>query len=924
MLDWLDAGPLDYGSLTGAFAPWARGTGSDAQVSDDRSPTSDSDTDGSPAPEEAAKKAAAQAPAAGPGQEVRQRRRLLPEWLKRTAPSEEEEALSATPQTCTSTDGSEVHISGPLIRVKGWWRKGPRFDQRFAEIRTGEHSQIELTWSRMEKGLKRIPLQGVAVESFALDGLFGFRLFPLPQDGEPVDLATKTAAERDLWTKAITMAAAQRPLDGPVAGTLKVTLLEAAVRQETTWRRQSLAPGPPLFCVVACNGMASRTLPRRPQQLSPSGDGLTLQGDELEFPLEDDDPDSLIQVEAWSSDGRSRGTLRGRVDVPLYCAGRNCMRELQLPVRDLHRPRGEGSQVGSVRLEVGFYQDLGGLLLPRPSKQASTAWPVGGDKGLREQLRELEAFMQQFEVFSSRFGNHCDTSRSLSMEYRLIIQWDNPLLTLLCLIALTIQIGFYHEYILPVVVFLVLGVVLWYHPLLQSSWSWLEQLLWEESCFRRSRAQPRSSRTCSVSSLEGAKQPPSECPAEDAAAEVKERYENERRLVLGRFTSRRLRLWDPPPWSDAAGRRVDPPKPFEDGVQYSWRVEVNGYTDSDGWRYARNFGRGSQWRNAFQPQMFVRRRCYVGRPLNAESVKPREASTALPGCVETETGVKAAKALIPRSSLSSLSFSQLAPKTSSPRVAEVAGTPAFPVQEESRESNEAAKGMEFGIARTPFHDMFQQYLLRWAFLQRQIEYWMDWYERRKNLLLGATLPTQNFALLFVFLLLVAACWLPTRWLCLSAIYAIFWDGLAIGRLMRENRVIFLASLKDHALAEWLDTDESKTRAASWTLRTSLDELVDEGIQHLKLRDWIRQEFYAGRPMLPLRLIQRCRTLRDLASHVTFTSDNFAKKRQRARVWYRSTLRNLLDHVPSDITKFQPFTCQGLGDGASAQRNAACD
>ncbi|CAE7195022.1 unnamed protein product, partial [Symbiodinium sp. KB8] len=94
--------------------------------------------------------------------------------------------------------------------------------------------------------------------------------------------------------------------------------------------------------------------------------------------------------------------------------------------------------------------------------------------------------------------------------------------------------------------------------------------------------------------------------------------------------------------------------------------------------------------------------------------------------------------------------------------------------------------------------------------------------------------------------------------------------------------------------------------------------------HLKLRDWIREEFYAGRPMLPLKLIQRCRTLRDLASHVTFTSDHFAKKRQRPRVWYRSTLRNLLDHVPSDVTKFQPFTCQGLGDGTSFQKNAGCD
>ena len=35
--------------------------------------------------------------------------------------------------------------------------------------------------SRTEKGLKRIPLQGVTLEPFALEGLFGFRLLPLPQ-----------------------------------------------------------------------------------------------------------------------------------------------------------------------------------------------------------------------------------------------------------------------------------------------------------------------------------------------------------------------------------------------------------------------------------------------------------------------------------------------------------------------------------------------------------------------------------------------------------------------------------------------------------------------------------------------------------------------------------------------------------------------
>ena len=30
--DWLDTGPLDYSGLAGAFTPWARNPGSDAQA----------------------------------------------------------------------------------------------------------------------------------------------------------------------------------------------------------------------------------------------------------------------------------------------------------------------------------------------------------------------------------------------------------------------------------------------------------------------------------------------------------------------------------------------------------------------------------------------------------------------------------------------------------------------------------------------------------------------------------------------------------------------------------------------------------------------------------------------------------------------------------------------------------------------------
>lgn len=56
---------------------------------------------------------------------------------------------------------------------------------------------------------------------------------------------------------------------------------------------------------------------------------------------------------------------------------------------------------------------------------------------------------------------HCDVSRGLSLEYKRIVQWDRPLLTLCCLVALTVLIGFFHDYTLPVAVLMLLGVILW-------------------------------------------------------------------------------------------------------------------------------------------------------------------------------------------------------------------------------------------------------------------------------------------------------------------------------------------------------------------------------------------------------------------------------------------------------------------------------
>ena len=58
----------------------------------------------------------------------------------------------------------------------------------------------------------------------------------------------------------------------------------------------------------------------------------------------------MIQFQVWTTDYRNRGTLRGRVDVPLYAVGRKGQREMQLLLKDVYRPKGESCAVGYLNL----------------------------------------------------------------------------------------------------------------------------------------------------------------------------------------------------------------------------------------------------------------------------------------------------------------------------------------------------------------------------------------------------------------------------------------------------------------------------------------------------------------------------------------------------------------------------------------------
>lgn len=770
-----------------------------------------------------------------------------------------------------------VLIRGYLIHVKGWWRKGPKLAERHVEIREvsgggdyelvwhqfGKEGEIDFTQPRCIQSLSGCVVEAVDLPEHS--NVYCLRIYLQPSHREhPMDFAAKSAKERELWLEAFSKASAHQNKDGtPSRGWMHIKVTNCTLPMEP--RRTSPAFAE-VFVVIRCGGMTSRTAPRRFKSAS---DTLYCNIDAtIDFPIIDDNPDSIITFELWTSMARRKFMQHGRIDVPLYCCGRNRDRDLVLPLKDSVKPLVANSRLGNVYVQCAFEQTLHSLLLPRPTCQRQGLQHMVGIKSIREQLQDFEVFLKDFETFSSRFMHHCDAWRRISIMGRSVLYWDVPLVTLVCLFFITLMVGFFHEYILPLAVFVLLCFTMWWHPCCQKMWV---QLQGQCGCGALGPAQ--APQAADAGSREG----------ETAQQETQELFENQRRPLFGRFaTTSRLRFADLPPWSDANGHRANAPAPTVNGVHYVWRVEVNQFTDSDGWRYANHFGKYAEWRNAFQRTCYVRQRRHVGRPLVAPVV------------------------------------AESAPVQQITRRHSIGGYPsasAHVTGGQNGSSKGGGKGPEFGIAKTPYHDMCQQFLLRWTFLQRHIEFWMDWYERRKNLFLGVTLPTQNLALIGIVAVLIATWALPTRWLALAWTYSMFYAGLSTGRFVRRNRDTFINAFKDTAVTLWLDHQEAKTQAQTWGPRTSLDEVTDTGVQLLVLRDWIRSEFFEGCPMMQLRAMQRCATLGELAALVTWTSHKFARFPDRPKVWYRSTFRNLLDHVPSDVTQFQPFVCQGLGDGS---------
>ena len=121
------------------------------------------------------------------------------------------------------SEGSELLLAGQLVRLRGWWRAGgAKFEERRASVSRGE----------LLFGERRVALPGAAVECFEVDEMKGFRVLPAPSvSGEPIDLATEKDEQRALWMAAISIAS-QHKVPEPIAGVLRLTLVEASFLQD--------------------------------------------------------------------------------------------------------------------------------------------------------------------------------------------------------------------------------------------------------------------------------------------------------------------------------------------------------------------------------------------------------------------------------------------------------------------------------------------------------------------------------------------------------------------------------------------------------------------------------------------------------------------------------------------------------------------
>jgi len=816
----------------------------------------------------------------------------------------------------------DVQVRGPVIIVKGFWRKTRSLAKRIAEIRLEEKSgEHQLCTYKVGKDGRRslssdlcINLIGAAVEATEdlpeNPGHFGFRIFSLPDIGQdPLDLVVESSDERAKWLSALACAV-EPPLprseEVPQTGTCHVTVVQATLSARL---RRTADAG--VFIVIRYNDRECRTVTRGLDAVSPldSGEHEVAFGHAKELPIFDDDPDSLITFELWAANKRgsigSKDKMLGCIEVPLFLFGRNGLQELNLPLRDaalVGVSCEESYAAGSIHIMGFFRQSFQSLFLPRPVRPRQVCYHLV-DMPYKTQLKE-------FESFSSRFVHHCETWQRLSIRLKRLHQWNQPAVSFACLVAVTLIIVFLHEYIMPLGVLALLCAAAIRHPYCQKHLQRL-QAFRPNSLFLSTICSHSIIPTAKVDALnslgraaapaktrqEGIAEGHMSANVEASAVPSVEIFENQRRHIFSSFKPQRLRPWlDPPPFSDLDGKAVEPPQDMKGGKPYTWQVDVSQFTDGEGWRYAKTFGQGAVWTNSFSAGGNVRRRRFIGRPVSSArgeylSLGGNKSETnlslgdpAIPTAVGVLDEPRLSESMAPEQTGKTLSWGReswsLKDKESNSKSPQHAGTP-----------------------KTPYQEMYRNLVLRAAYMRHHMEYWMDWYERRKNLLLGATSHTSSCVLVLLSGLLAAALLLPTRWLVLAFIYTFFWDGFVTGRLMRSNRKSFISQLKDRAVEHWLD-GESSAKVQQWGEDTLLDEVTNTGVQDLKLCDWIKRAFFDGRPMVTLRAVQRCRTLGDLASVVTNASDKFSKRRQRKRVWYRSTVRNLLDHVPSDVTIFR--------------------
>jgi len=733
-----------------------------------------------------------------------------------------------------------------------------------------------------------------------------FSVYPPPEIRKyPLDFACEKSEDAGRWVlalRACTSFSVPKDLAPKLSGRLHVSVCEASVKRKELYRVRKTKKIPNLFVLLKFDRYTFRT------STIYSNDKFVWDGHLCEFPVLYDDPDYFLTIEVWDGPGKGQHTEESEsvavVSVPLIMFERNVERKMTVKLRSrkliesgyLH----EGSDIGEVVFQYRYEHQWCNFFLSIPRQRLRQERSKEIEGGLRDRTA-IE--MKNLNLFTARLQVHLAMGKRISNRFLRILRWMDVGETICCLFAITLYVLWLYVYTLPLVVAGLWVISIHRHPHFKDWFRRGEELgheVWESDLVQTTLQQaahvreslrnstqhmrnsirtsanqysPMTQLTKTNTSGEKKQEPEEEDGYEEAGddgsqdgcaeevgdgspdpgdlsglvTKVLKVYENERTVLFGRWSHKRLRLWDPPAYSDCVTGEKMPLKWIIDNISYRWNVEITECTDENGWQYGTSF-RDNMWSNSFAIMTHnVRRRKHIGTPIGS------------------------AKNELTRNSSRVLQKEKL---------------------KQTKKTTNAKPTMTQKLTDAAPHKLIvEKVLAQIRDFERASLHWLDWLERRRNLFGGKKAYISTVMVFLLSVLLIITLIFPTQLLILTYAYLFFWAGWSDGVYYRGIRDKIITRMKDEMRGSLENVIVDK-----WDFNTPMRDIV-EVIGVDILQKWITREYFEA--PVSLKDLHALERLENLADFIISRSALIIRRRERRRAWSKMSFSAFLDHVPSD-------------------------